>query len=80
MTSAPGKLTKADSGGWTLWKSCGGRPEFGNPAAFNSCIAQSCWESFTVTLKTPSFFDQMIQFTGNQPGTGGLVTFKDRIG
>ena len=78
MTSAPGELTKADSGGWTLWeKLAEGRPEFGNPAAFNSCIAQSCWESFTVTLQTPAFFNQMIQFTGNQPGTGGLVTFKD---
>jgi oleate hydratase len=78
MTSAPRKLTKVESGGWTLWeKLAEGRPEFGNPAAFNSCIAQSCWESFTVTLKDPAFFDKMFQFTGNQPGTGGLVTFKD---
>ena len=78
MTSAPRKLTKVDSGGWTLWeKVAKGRPEFGNPAAFNSCIAQSCWESFTVTLKHPVFFDKMNQFSGNEPGTGGLVTFKD---
>ncbi len=78
MTSAPSKLTKADSGGWALWeKLAEGRPEFGNPAAFNSCIAQSYWESFTVTLKNPAFFDKMNQFSGNQPGTGGLVTFKD---
>src|ERR1039457_2771377 len=78
MTSAPRKLNKADSGGWALWeKLAEGQPEFGNPAAFNSCIAQSCWESFTVTLKNPAFFDRMTQFSGNQPGTGGLVTFKD---
>ena len=78
MTSAPGKLTKTDSGGWTLWeKLAQGRPEFGNPAAFNSCIAQSCWESFTVTLKDPRFFAMMNQFSGNEAGTGGLVTFKD---
>ena len=78
MTSAPPRLTKVDSGGWTLWEQLAqGRPEFGNPAAFNSCIAQSCWESFTVTLKDPAFFDQMNRFSGNQPGTGGLVTFKD---
>ena len=44
MTSAPPRLTKVDSGGWTLWeKLAAGRPEFGNPAAFNSCIAQSNW-------------------------------------
>ena len=36
MTSAPAQLTKADSGGWTLWeKLAKERPEFGNPAAFN---------------------------------------------
>jgi oleate hydratase len=78
MTIAPTKLTKADSGGWTLWeKLAEGRPQFGNPAAFNSCIAQSCWESFTVTLSNSAFFDKMNQFSGNEPGTGGLVTFKD---
>ena len=78
MTSAPGKLNKIDSGGWTLWEKLAvGRSEFGNPAAFNNCIAQSCWESFTVTLKNPAFFEKMNQFSGNEAGTGGLVTFKD---
>ena len=78
MTSAPSKLNKEDSGSWTLWeKLATGRPQFGNPAAFNSSLAQSCWESFTVTLKDPAFFEQMHQFTGNEAGTGGLVTFKD---
>lgn len=78
MTSAPKRLTKTDSGGWTLWeKLADGRPHFGNPAAFNNCIAQSCWESFTVTLTNPAFFDVMNQISGNEAGTGGLVTFKD---
>ena len=74
----PRRLTKADSSGWTLWEQLAeGRPEFGNPAAFNSFIAQSWWESFTVTLKNPAFFDPMTRFSGNEPGTGGLVTFMD---
>jgi oleate hydratase len=78
MTSAPKRLTKSDSSGWTLWeKLAEGRPHFGNPAAFNNCIAQSNWESFTVTLKNPTFFDMMNQLSGNEAGTGGLVTFKD---
>ena len=78
MTAPPSPLTKVDSGGWSLWeKLAEGRPEFGNPRVFNNCIAQSCWESFTVTLKNPDFFDRMNQFSGNEPGTGGLVTFKD---
>jgi len=78
MTAAPAKLKKAHNGAWTLWeKLAEGRPELGNPAAFNSCIAQSDWASFTVTLKDPCFFDQMQRFSGNEAGTGGLVTFKD---
>jgi oleate hydratase len=78
MTTAPASLSKIDSGGWKLWEKLAlGRPEFGNPAVFNSCIAQSSWESFTVTLKNPAFFRQMKDFSGNQAGTGGLVTFKD---
>jgi oleate hydratase len=78
MTAAPAKLKKAHNGSWTLWeKLAQGRPAFGNPAAFNSCVAQSDWASFTVTLKDRSFFDQMQRFSGNEAGTGGLVTFKD---
>ena len=78
MTSAPKYLTKQDSGGWTLWeKLAKDHPEFGNPAAFNSSIPESYWESFTVTLRDTTFFDRMQAFSGNRAGTGGLVTFKD---
>lgn len=78
MTQAPDRLTKEDSGGWILWeKLAKGRPEFGNPAAFNSSIPESYWESFTVTLRDKAFFDKMEAFSGNKAGTGGLVTFKD---
>lgn len=78
MTSAPKPLTKHESGGWTLWEQIAkGRPEFGNPAVFNSTIAQSAWESFTITLKNRRFFDSLEKFTGNKDGKGGLITFKD---
>lgn len=78
MTRAPDRLTKQDSGGWTLWeKLAKDHPEFGNPAAFNNSIPESSWESFAVTLKDTVFFDKMEGFTGNKPGTGGLVTFRD---
>ncbi len=78
MTTAPRKLTKTDSRGWTLWERLvEGGPQFGNPSAFTGRIAESCWESFTVTLKSTAFFDRMSQFSGNEAGTGGLVTFKD---
>ncbi len=78
MQAAPPKLTKTRAGSWALWETLAeGRPSFGKPAVFNSCIAQSCWESFTVTLKDTALFAQMQRFTGNEAGTGGLVTFKD---
>ncbi|MBC3920537.1 oleate hydratase [Undibacterium sp. CY18W] len=78
MSSAPEKRSKLDSCGWRLWEQLAAdRPGMGNPTAFNSCIAQSYWESFTVTLKDPRFFNLMQEFSGNEAGTGGLVTFKD---
>lgn len=78
MTRAPERLTKDDSAGWALWeKLAEGRPEFGNPAVFNSSIPESYWLSFTVTQQNTAFFDHMQAFTGNEAGTGGLVTFKD---
>ncbi len=78
MRSAPEKLSRLDSCGWRLWEQLAAeRPSMGDPAAFNSCIAQSYWESFTVTLKDPRFFNLMQEFSGNEAGTGGLVTFKD---
>jgi oleate hydratase len=78
MTAAPKPLTKAESGGWDLWERLAAdHPGFGNPAAFNASIAQAWWESFTVTLRTTAFFDAMQAFSGNEAGTGGLVTFKD---
>ena len=62
MTTPPDRHTKVDSQGWTLWeKLADGRPDLGNPAAFNSNIAQSSWESFTVTLQDTTFFDLMKQ-------------------
>lgn len=78
MTSAPKKLTNQDCNGWALWENLAAEyPDFGNPSAFNSSIAKSCWESFTVTLKNPAFFNNVTEFSGNEPGTGGLITFKD---
>jgi len=78
MNVAPAKLKKAHHSSWTLWeKLAESRSSFGRPAAFNSCTAQSDWASFTVTLKDTAFFDQMQRFSGNEAGTGGLITFKD---
>jgi len=56
MTSPPMQLTKLDSGGWTLWgKLAKAVRNLAILRSSDSCIAQSCWESFTVTLKDPHF-------------------------
>ncbi len=78
MTAAPAQNERSDGGAWSLWeKLAQGRPGFGEPRAFNSCIAESWWGSFTITLHDPAFFNAMREFSGNVAGTGGLVSFKD---
>lgn len=78
MQAPAPRLTKTDSGGWELWERVArGRPQFGRPQNFNSHLSESYWLSFTVTCNQPAFFDHMQAFSGNEAGTGGLVTFKD---
>ncbi len=78
MDSPPVLNGKADGGAWTLWeKIAAGRPEFGRPCAFTDRVEQSKWISFTATLRDPSFFRLVRDFTSNIPGEGGLVTFAD---
>jgi oleate hydratase len=78
MTEAPILESGKRAGAWRLWETiAAGRPEFGNPAAFDSHIEESRWESFTITLDDPLFFKLMQEFSGSEPGKGGLITFKD---
>lgn len=78
MTKAPELLPLPANGSFALWeKVAQGRPQFGNPRAFDDRAEESRWESFTATLRDPAFFERMVEFSGNSPGTGALVTFKD---
>ena len=78
MTSPAIMNSKPSGGAWELWEDiANGRPGFGHPAVFDGHIGQTKWQSFTVTLKCPAFFDFMEAFTGNKAGTGGLVTMVD---
>jgi oleate hydratase len=80
-TKAPTPISSENKrdGSWELWTKLSAKDEkiFGNPQNFLSRIPQSQWESFTVTLKDPEFFDRIVKFTKNEPGTGALITFKD---
>ena len=74
--TAPVLKGRADGGAWTLWeKIAAGRPGFGRPANFADHVDQSKWESFTATLRDPTFLHLVRDFTGNVPGEGGLITF-----
>ena len=77
MTSSP-PLDDAKPADWALWENLAERhPEFGSPSVFDDHIEQSKWISFTLTFRSPKFFDRMERFTGNAAGLGGLVTFTD---
>ena len=65
-------------GAWTLWENMARKaPGFGRPNAFSGNVDESKWESFTLTMHTPALLRRIEEFTGNKPGTGGLMTFKD---
>jgi oleate hydratase len=78
MSAPAGQPFRESTGSWTLWEALAkGRPELGRPAAFNGNPALSRWLSFTLTLRSPLFPELVERFTGNETGTGGLVTFKN---
>ncbi|MFJ1706656.1 oleate hydratase [Kitasatospora sp. NPDC088346] len=65
-------------GGWALWETLSRKaPDFGRPDVFNGDLAGSAWESFTLTMRSPALLERIERFTGNAPGTGALMTFKD---
>ena len=76
MSTAPAHKVGGKS--WKLWETlAAGRPSFGDPSTFNTHIAESAWESFTVTDHQPVFLRLMQSLTDSAPGRGGLTTFVD---
>ncbi len=49
----------------------------GNPEPFFKHPEQTNWESFTVTCKGNKLLKLIERFSGNIPGSGALMTFKD---
>ncbi|MFL1527582.1 oleate hydratase [Pseudomonas sp. O230] len=78
MDQAPQLKSKAIKGAWALWETLAkGRPEFGQPQVFSNHIDATKWVSFTTTLSDPVFLRRTVEFTGNVPGEGGLITFPE---
>ena len=63
----------------TLWaKVARKKPgRLGNPSPFFDYPEETNWESFTVTCKGNKLLKKIEQFSGNIPGSGALMTFKD---
>lgn len=75
---APELVRDKRDGAWTLWESMARKlPGLGRPNTFCGNVDESKWESFTLTMRSPTLIRRIEALTGNAPGTGGLMTFKD---
>ena len=75
-TPAPIPVQKPNSG--ELWaKVAAKQPGLGNPEPFFTKPHETNWLSFTVTCKGDAMLKVIEEFTGNVPGSGALMTFKD---
>jgi oleate hydratase len=63
-------------GGWSLWDAVARKaPDFGRPNTFYGNIDENKWESFTLTMRDDRLLKRIVAFSGNEPGTGALMTF-----
>ena len=75
-TPAPAPEQKPISG--ELWaKVAAKKPGLGNPEPFFTKPHETNWLSFTVTCRGDEILKTIENFTGNVPGSGALMTFKD---
>ena len=75
-TPAPAPVKKPISG--ELWtKIAAKKPGLGNPEPFFTKPHETNWLSFTVTCRGDAILKTIENFTGNVPGSGALMTFKD---
>ena len=76
--TVPELIRDKRDGSFALWENIALKAkDFGRPNAFCGNVDESKWESFTLTLQGTSLLQRIINFSGNEPGTGALMTFKD---
>jgi len=75
-TPAPAPSLRPISG--ELWSKVAAKKQgFGNPYPFFGDASETNWESFTVTSKGNRLLKLIEDYSGNVPGSGALMTFKD---
>lgn len=76
--TVPPLIRDKRDGSWRLWDTLARKADdFGRPNAFSGNIEESKWESFTLTLQGRALLDRIQDFSGNVPGEGALMTWKD---
>ena len=72
----PALIRDRQDHGWTLWETLAKKaPDFGRPMTFCGNVDEHKWESFTLTMKDDVLLKRIIDYTGNEPGTGALMTW-----
>ncbi|HEY8720689.1 oleate hydratase [Pengzhenrongella sp.] len=62
--------------GWSLWEELAKKaPDFGRPNTFSGNIDENKWESFTLTMHGDVLLKRIVEFSGNEPGTGAIMTW-----
>ncbi|MCJ8162897.1 oleate hydratase [Acinetobacter zhairhuonensis] len=62
--------------GWRLWETISKKAaDFGRPMSFYGNVDEHKWESFTLTMKDDVLLKRIVDYTGNEPGTGALMTW-----
>jgi oleate hydratase len=75
-TPAPAPLLRPISG--ELWSKVAVKKQgLGNPYPFFGDVHETNWESFTVTSKGNKLLKMIERYSGNVPGSGALMTFKE---
>nr|WP_288827387.1 oleate hydratase [uncultured Clostridium sp.] len=75
-TPAPAPSLRPISG--ELWSKVAAKKQgLGNPYPFFGDASETNWESFTVTSKGNRLLKLIEDYSGNVPGSGALMTFKD---
>ena len=76
--SVPELIRDRRDGSWAFWDAIAGKaPDFGRPGTFYGNVDENKWESFTLTMHGRTFLDRIIKYSGNEPGTGALMTWVD---
>ncbi|MEI9916021.1 MAG: oleate hydratase [Methylovirgula sp.] len=76
--TVPDLIRDRRDGAWALWETVAKKAnDFGRPNTFDGNIDENKWESFTLTMHGDLLLKRLVAYSGNEPGTGGLMTFVD---